>query len=586
MKGKKLQKIVSVLLCLAMLLSMVACGKTEEENVKNDVSEEGKGDESTVKENDEVVELNVFFSAGSNGGSTENVPWYDNYLAENLGLVLRSRAMGDGVLQSMIASGEIPDLVTFNDPSMMQEAIDAGLLLDLTQYKEQLPAIFENDLYSSMVKYQTDQTGTGAMYGTRIGVGQDTNLFKYASIRWDVYASIGYPEINSMDELLDVAKQMQEACPTTPEGEPNYAFIMFSDWDGASLFLAANYYYTLLGYEEPYCSVCLIKSDGSEEPVSMIEDNGVYYDALKFLFKANQMGLVDPDSPTLTWEEASVRYNNGQALLAPWDWFRGYNALNNNLEEGIGYAPLLANAFTTAVNADSYVGTSNQWCYAISANAENLDAALKYLNWLYSYEGAMVTTKGPEGVLWEYDEAGNRVMTEAGEKAQLEGTATLYELPGGGTISDLATTNSFNGQSMTGQTIYPDDGKPVDIGYEYTALAEDKLFQDWYRVNGEFNMSDYSKVWDGETGNKLIKRSPAFSYTTSLSDESKELLTGINPVMNTASWQMVFAKDEAEFDALWEQMKEDLETLGIEQVVEEAKEIWNTSKEMAEKYSE
>lgn len=577
MKRKKLQKVVSVLLCSAMLLSVVACGKTEKENVKNDVSEEGKGDEPTVKENDEVVELNVLLSS-IEGGSTENVPWYDNYLAENLGLVLRSRTNGDGVLQSMIASGEIPDLVAFEQPSVMQEAIDAGLLLDLTQYKEQLPAIFENDLYASMVKYQTDKTGTGAMYGTRIGVGPNDNLYKYPAIRWDVYASIGYPEINSMDDLLDVAKQMQEACPTTPDGESNYAFIMFPDWDGASLFLAAYYYYMLLGYEEAYCGVCLIKSDGSEEPVSMIEDNGVYYDALKFLFKANQMGLVDPDSPTLSWSEASVKYNNGQALIAPWDWFEGYNTLNNNMEDGIGYTPFLANAFTLAIDFDSYVGTSNQWSYAISANAENLDAALKYLNWLYSYEGYTVSTMGPEGVLWEYDEAGNYVLTETGKEQVKNNTTYTYEFSEGGTLSELDATNSFNGQTMIGQKI-------SDIE-EYVSLNESKLYEDWYRVNGRFRMSDYSKVWDGETGAKLVKRSPAFSYTSALSEESNELMVGIQPVMNTASWQMVFAKDEAEFDALWKQMKEDLETLGIEQVIEEAKEIWNTSKEMVAKYSE
>ena len=588
MKRKKLQKAVSVLLCLLMLFTVAACGKTEDGKTQEGTSKETSGkktdSESAEKGNQEVTELNVFFPDSSNGGSTENVPWFDNYIAENLGVVLRSRPMVDGVLQSMIASGEIPDLVTFSNLELMQDAIDAGLLLDLTQYKEQLPAIFENDLFSDMVKAQTDKTGTGAMYGTRIDVGQCSSLFAYATVRWDVYKKIGYPEINTMDDLLDVAKQMQDACPTTPEGEPNYAFIMFSDWDGATPFLLSSYYYTWLGYAETYQNVCTIKNDGSEEPQSVLEDGSVYYDALKFMFKANQMGLLDPDSPTLTWEEAGAKYHNGQALIVPWDWFRDYNNKDNNYEEGVGYAPLLANAFTYAINADSSVGGSNQWCYGISANAENLDAALRYLNWLYSYEGMMVQVSGPEGVLWKYDESGSRVLTEDGEKVNHDGTLGVYEMPGGGTLGDLSTTNSFIGSPISRETVYPEDGKPINIFLAYKELDSSKLFEDWYRVNGEFDIQDYSKVWDGKTGNKLVKRSEAFNYTGTLAGEAQDLLAAIKPVMNTASWKMIFAKDEAEFDALWTQLQKDCKELGIDQLVEEVKEIWRASKEMADNY--
>ena len=88
-------------------------------------------------------------------------------------------------------------------------------------------------------------------------------------------------------------------------------------------------------------------------------------------------------------------------------------------------------------------------------------------------------------------------------------------------------------------------------------------------------------MWDGKTGNKLVKRSEAFNYTGILAGEAQDLLAAIKPVMNTASWKMIFAKDEAEFDALWKQMQKDCKELGIDQVVEEVKEIWKTSKELA-----
>ena len=52
------------------------------------------------------------------------------------------------------------------------------------------------------------------------------------------------------------------------------------------------------------------------------------------------------------------------------------------------------------------------------------------------------------------------------------------------------------------------------------------------------------------------------------------------------SWKMVYAKDQAEFDALWIQTQADAEALGGQQVFEDVVARWNEAKEISKKYLE
>ena len=47
---------------------------------------------------------------------------------------------------------------------------------------------------------------------------------------------------------------------------------------------------------------------------------------------------------------------------------------------------------------------------------------------------------------------------------------------------------------------------------------------------------------------------------------------------------MIFAESQEEFDELWEQMKADAEEIGIDKVVENAKERFAYAKKLADEY--
>lgn len=578
MKRKKLQKVVSkvvsVLLCTAMSLSMIACGNTDKGNGSEIVDSEA-GSTSADTENaasQEVVEITLYPSMSA--GGTQDVAWQDEWYRENLGIVVKNRLSGDGVLESMIASGELTDVIMFQDVTKRKTAIEAGLLLDLSQYKEKLPNVFENDIYATALAYEMDTYG--GVYGLPSFVGEAAGFESVPDFRWDAYKGVGYPAIEDMDGLLDVLKQMQEAYPESPTGEKTYGIGIFPSWDYGYVFNTDELYFGLLGYDV-IGNVSTIRADYSTEPEYMLADNSIYYEALKFFFKANQMGILDPDSPTLTWDEYNARANALKYMFVFKNWFRA----SNDNEAGIGYKSLLADAFTLAKTPDTLVN-SNGWRFCVSANTEQLDATLKFIDWIYSYEGQEYLKNGPEGMLWEYNEDGVRVMTEEYEAARNEGKnhADIFEEGHWNYVIENVM------DIMLDTAINPNTGTYVDLELQYPIWGTGQLNEDWYDYYGQITMAQYAEEWDGEgTGSSVIQVSPAAAFLPAISDEMSELFKSFAPIMNTASWKMIFAEDEAEFEELWVQLQKDAEAMGIEQVHEDTIERRKIALDTLEKYS-
>ena len=63
----------------------------------------------------------------------------------------------------------------------------------------------------------------------------------------------------------------------------------------------------------------LVKADSSDYQ-SIIEPDSLYMRVLKLYFDANQMGLVDPESSTQSYESFENKYKEGQILFCTWPW--------------------------------------------------------------------------------------------------------------------------------------------------------------------------------------------------------------------------------------------------------------------------
>lgn len=584
MKNRSLYaRLLALALCLVMMFSLAACTQQSATNTPSDsstTSDETKTPDtsndtpaaSDTPKTDEVVTLTGFI--GTSNGSIDQAPWYEKFLLENFGIQFdfqESNGLGgDQVIQALMAGGELPDIIGFTSTNLFADAVNAGMLLNLDDYKDQLPNIYNNDVYSAGLAYKRanySKNGDGGMYGLPAIVGNYDGLNYDAQMRYELYEAVGSPKMESWDDLLDTLKAMQELEPVTADGLNTYGLTLWTDWDGVNM-SACNMFVgqmegidigSLGGFVE-------INADATGDVTSIFDADSCYYRALQFLYKANQMGLIDPDSATQTSDSAFAKMANGQALYVPWKWASsGYNTNEHvNADNYTGYASVWCEHFRVAVPSDRPIGVGN-YALAISADCKNIDKALEFINWFYSFEGQDLLQNGPEGFIWDYDENGKKIL-----KMDILNENANPELPDGGTLADAQ--NVFNWSGMCEYTLIPETQQPISLklGEEYALATSNKMLDSWRAANDGAGDMYYKQV-NSDTP-LLSKYSAAFNLVTAMPDDLVTLQSQIGDIVKTNSWKMVYAKDEAEFESIWAQTKADAEAMGVDQLVDWAKE--------------
>ena len=202
-------------------------------------------------------------------------------------------------------------------------------------------------------------------------------------VRWDYYKEIGYPKVATLEDLLPVLKQMQDKAREETGSDDVYALSLFKDWDDQAMqngFQLPAFY----GYAEGTGYV-MSNADGTDAQ-SLIDENGVYVRALKFYNKAEQMGLVDPESTTQNYDTMYSKYKEGKILFSFWPWL-GQAAYNTDAhkKDGKGFMMLSIDDMKIASKGAQPNGTTT--FIGVGEKAKNKERLVKFIDWLYSPEG-------------------------------------------------------------------------------------------------------------------------------------------------------------------------------------------------------
>ncbi len=475
---------------------------------------------------------------------------------------------GDTLFEVRCAAGNLGDIIIFSgEKQVLQNIVTSGLILDMEPY------IKDKDImrFETAIRNVNNSITPKGLFAIPTELSSNAPTVPSESkeptygpyIRWDLYKELGYPKIGTLEELLPVLKQMQELEPVTEEGEKTYAFSFFRDWD-ANLMNAAKQPCCFYGYDES--GFVLVKADSSDYQ-SIIDEDSLYVRVLKWYFDANQMGLVDPDSPTLNFQGLVEKYERGQILYSPWPWVaqQHYNIISNkNTGKGFMMADI------EDMQIYSYgcsVNGNYKTIVAVGSQTKDPERMVDFINWLYSPDGivangvnSMADTAGPEGLCWEYGEDGP-YLTEFGKKALLEGDAQVPEEWGGGSWKDGISMLNF--MPVTKCEI-------DDQGYYYS-------FQMWDSLNDARSTPldrNWKEIMKAETtleyliGNQKIMVSPGCGY--SIPPETSEqaaVRKQCRNVIQRYSWEMIFAKDEEEFYSLLREMQTEAISLGYEEML-------------------
>ena len=120
-------------------------------------------------------------------------------------------------------SGEI-------DSDEYQQAVSKGMLFDWNEddiLSDYGPYIKQNMPYA--LEKNANLSG-GTVYGFGFDVARDATArqdFMYTwDLRWDLYKELGYPEIKTLDDMVDVLGQMKEICPTDDTENNLWCFLI------------------------------------------------------------------------------------------------------------------------------------------------------------------------------------------------------------------------------------------------------------------------------------------------------------------------------------------------------------------------
>ena len=424
---KNAKKLVALLLSLALVLSLGACGGNGESSTSSEASpsstteESGAAAESGDESQAETAETGEFqlpivdepttlsyFVADDSNAAIMTTDWNDNEFYQEMerrtGVHLEFEMVSSADYQTnfnlMIASGNLADMI-YVGASYYAEGVDAaiddGYFLDLTDLVDEYMPNYEK-IRTSDIQYEllstTDSGRLGAVYELRQSKqGPWLGLW----IRQDWLDDLGLETPVTFDDYHEVLTAFKnEKGATAP------LILNFSGSDGE--------FGTMSG------GLNVLNSWQLDETGKV--NFGPYMDAWKeyvtIMHQWYTEGLIDPDfmaTDERTADMAKVVTGASGLFAALYTMPSVYEAASE--DPNMNLAPVNPPVMNEGDEGhirlrDSYTSGNT----AISADSENWEVALRWLDYLYTDEGALLANYGVEGDTFEFNEEGEPEFTD------------------------------------------------------------------------------------------------------------------------------------------------------------------------------
>ena len=530
---KKWNKAISLLVCMAFFLTGCASSK------------------------DDFLTLDVFAGRANYQGMQEG--WYAKLAKDKFNLafnIIAPNVSGGGNLlfETRLSTGKVGDIV-ITSMANMKQCMEEDVLADLTPYidkslylKNYRDAIetmnralgIEEGIYIIPTTMSTMPVTEPITHGDTLEFG--------SYLPWAYYKELGYPIIETEEDLLEVLSQMQANHPTTADGKKVYGFSLFDDWDVDHMSLTAH---MMKSYGYSMTTQSVLTSGNYDKTKPLIADDSAYRRVLKLYFEANQRGLLDPESGVQSFDAMNAKAQSGQVLYLWWAWMRGYSQDNYHM-----FIPIS----DEAVVCEGHNTYGDGYAYAVGKNTKSVERVVEFLDWMVSPEGMMCYGAGYEGLGYIIDEEGKPIYTQFSGDAWEKGYE-IEEEYGGGSYSQGYC--QFNDSIVQVKDINPLLGEPY-YSENWTSTIEfnrGEIHEEWSMFYGYQNPVNYLK------GNDLLQVQIKGDYVQET--ESAELAmirNNCGTLIKDYSWDMVFASSEEEFDRLWTDLKDLLYQNGYEKI--------------------
>ena len=534
-----MKKILALLLALAMVLPL-----------------------TTAFAEKELITIDVYNDAANYHGLQTG--WFGKIVEDRFNLklnIIAPQVAGDAVYQTRSAEGNLGDIIIL-DKTRFQDCLAAGLIRDISdkivecenlmQYKVQLDSLNQGLGKPEGVYYgiPSEMADTSPVTLT------DVEIYSSPMLRWDQYVGVGKPEMADLQGLLDTLKLIHDKYPTNEAGDPAYPLSLWPDWDGNDNMIGiANVVQLTTWYGEKIKGSAILKPDNTWSEIYNREN--AYYKLTKFLYDANQMGLVDPASGEQDWNAVCAKMSNGQVNLMWYSWSKGFWNSQERLDNGtaFNFVPVKDQLYYN--DADAFFGTTRVFAVGSKVEGEKYDRIMEFLNWYASVEGMTFQHAGIEGLNY---------IVEDGKFVPYKDNALMDNLPvpeefGGGGYQDGNNAinqwigNALNTNPVTGE------GYAMKHWSSYKAKNMTQMKKEWQET---FNAED-DVDWMKKNGVLLASPNVSVALKTDTIDIGM-IRVDVNKVLCEYTWKMIFAEDEETFEALWDQMVKKMDGFGYKEL--------------------
>jgi putative aldouronate transport system substrate-binding protein len=480
----------------------------------------------------------------------------------------------------MVASGTLPDIYMLNNNANCNPLIKSSSVLDLTSLLASNGSNISK-VAARALQYSKDylSNGTGKVYYVpgRVDIGDASSIYYNPVIgffmRLDYYKKIGSPVLKSFDDAANAIIAIQKKYPTTADGKPTYAFSMWQDW--------GLWHYTVLSQvirsigSVPGLGGQVAFLDGSDLSFmdGLTDNNSPTWVDTKFYNKLYQAGIMDPNSFTQGYAQASTTMSNGQVICQAAQWLADavnpQIAKDNPTNADAGYVSIILQG--AKYNSSNYapIGFASFW--AISSKCTAPDRAMDVINYLFSEEGSRTLLTGVKGDIWTTDATGKAVLTDKGLTIKNQ-------------TDFMASTGIRKYQNNTGIDMYSKDskGRYLDLFFEPDVLAKTltPLAKSW--------LSTYNVASSDELFHKMggITSNMAFNAMMEVPPEDVMRLDAkIVGYMQTALPKLTMSKTDAAYEVQKQQMIKDIQAMdGYQAYMDWAKSAIQKAATAAAKY--
>ena len=498
------------------------------------------------------------------GEPTEVLKDVQEALRDYAGVEITFEGCDTQKLDLLLTGSELPDIITVNRNycNTLLVGKKVAKLDDYLQYAPNLESLSPIRI-AAMRKYYSN--GDGGLYFWTPSVGNETSgaeLWNGLTIRWDWYKELGCPEVKNPDEFLEVVKQIVDKHPTTENGDKVYGVATFSDGTLWGWQIPGAYW----GFHNISDAYSMRLADDANEVVNnfTVMDSPVWH-MIEYYFKANQMGIFDPDSLTMKSDDLNAKATNGQIVSPLCSWYGGSLYENSRAEDPDSLAGYMVLPMEGQYNWDN--GTSQiGWSYYTAASADTpyLEQIMKVFDFLNTKEGSRLAYMGKEGRVWETVD-GKAVIKDEYVEMKLNGDP-----------KEVSKNLSYMWGGMMGAANMTmlDDGGPVSLWdtpdiWKLTLNPLQKDFSEHYGVEvpaeAARNLIAEGKAYDfseGTLAKDILSLIPATPADISRID------TRCTDIMIKAIPNLVLAADHAEDDRIKEESLAELEAADIQTSIE------------------